>query len=86
GRAYILGDDISICDMLAFPWAFIAKNLGARFDDFPNLADWRARIKDRPAVRRAIDLYKDKQNRGQHNAENNSLLYNQNAEHLLDRK
>lgn len=86
GRDYILGDAYTICDMIAFPWAFIAKNLGASFDDFPNVANWRERLKQRPAVRNAINLMKDKQNRGQHNADNNSLLYNQTAEHLLGRK
>jgi GST-like protein len=40
-------------------------------------------MKQRPAVRNAINLMKDKQNSGKHNAENNSLLYNQGAEHLL---
>lgn len=83
GREFILGDDYTICDMIAFPWAFIAKNMGSSFDDFPNVADWRERMKRRPAVRNAINLMKDKQNRGEHNARNNSLLYNQNARHLL---
>ncbi|WP_299622922.1 glutathione S-transferase family protein [Pelagibius sp.] len=80
-RDYILGD-YSIADMIAFPWAFIAKPLGSSLEDFPKVAAWRARIKERPAVRRAIDLHKDRQNRGQHTAENNDLLFNQSAEHL----
>lgn len=78
---YILGD-YSIADMIAFPWVFIAKPLGASLDDFPRVADWRSRIKERPAVRRAIDLYKDKQNRGQHTAQNNKTLFNQGAAHF----
>jgi GST-like protein len=81
GRDYILGD-YSIADMMAFPWAFIAKPLGASLEDFPNIAAWRGRIKERPAVRRAIDLHKSEQNRGQATAENNSLLFNQSAAHL----
>ncbi len=80
-RDYILGD-YSIADMIAFPWVFIAKPLGASLDSFPRVADWRARIKARPAVRRAIDLYKDRQNRGEHTAQNNPLLFNQSARHL----
>lgn len=82
-RDYILGD-YSIVDMIAFPWAFIAKSLGANLDDFPAVAAWRARIKERPAVRRAIDLHKDRQNQGQATAENNSLLFNQSAAHLRE--
>jgi len=81
GRDYILGD-YAIADMIAFPWVLIAKPLGSTLDGFPRVADWRGRIKERPAVRRAIDLHKDQQNRGKHTAQNNSLLFNQTAEHL----
>jgi GST-like protein len=81
GRDYILGA-YSIADMIAFPWAFIARPLGRSLDDFPHVAAWRGRIKDRPAVRRAIDLHKDRQNRGEQNASNNPLLFNQTAAHL----
>ncbi len=80
-RDYILGD-YTIADMIAFPWVFIAKPLGASLDDFPKVAAWRGRIKERPAVRRAIDLYKDRQNRGQHTAQTNSQLFNQGAQHF----
>ena len=82
GRDYMLGD-YSIVDMMAFPWAFIAKPLTASLDKFPNVAAWRGRIKEREAVRNAINLFKDRQNRGEQNAQNNKLLYNQSAEHLM---
>ena len=81
GRDYILGA-YSIADMIAFPWAFIAKPLGASLDEFPNVAAWRGRLKERPAVRAAIDLHKDRQNRGQDTAQNNDILFNQSAAHL----
>ncbi|MEO3431233.1 glutathione S-transferase C-terminal domain-containing protein [Pelagibius sp. CAU 1746] len=81
-RDWILGKAYTIADMIAFPWVFIAKPLGSSLDDFPKVAAWRRRIKERPAVQRAIDLYKDRQNRGQHTAENNALLFNQGARHL----
>jgi GST-like protein len=68
--------------MLAFPWAFIAKPLGASLEAFPRVAEWRARIKERPAVQRAIDLHKSQQNRGQHRADNNTVLFNQSAASL----
>jgi GST-like protein len=82
GREYIL-NDYSIADMMAFPWVFIAKPLGASLADFPNVAAWRERIKNRQAVRRAIDLFKDQQNRGEQNASNNNILFNQGAAHIL---
>lgn len=81
GRDYILGD-YGFADMIAFPWAFIAKPMGVSLDAFPRVADWRARIKARPAVRAAIDLHKADQNTGQHRVENNKVLFNQSAEAL----
>lgn len=71
--------EYSIADMLIFPWAFIAKPLGASLEAFPRVADWRARIKARPPVQRAIELFKSKQNRGQHRADNNKVLFNQSS-------
>ena len=81
GRDYILGE-YSIADMMAFPWAFIAKPLGASLDAFPRVAEWRGRIKERPPVQRAIDLYKSEQNNGRHRADNNNVLFNQSAASL----
>jgi len=83
-RPYILGDDYSIADMIAFPWAFIAKPLGASLDDFPRIANWRGRIKTRSGVQAAINLHKDGQNRGQQNAANNKILFNQSSAHFRD--
>ncbi|MEM6464392.1 MAG: glutathione binding-like protein [Pseudomonadota bacterium] len=85
GQDYILGD-YSIADMISFPWVLIAKPLGASLDMFPNVSAWRGRIKERAAVRRAVDLYKDRQNRGQNTAQNNDILFNQNADSLLRRE
>ena len=84
GRDYLLGG-YSIADMLAFPWVFIAKPLGASLETFPRVADWRARIKARPAVQRAIDLHKSEQNNGRHRADNNAVLFNQSAASLRPR-
>ncbi|MEM1346847.1 MAG: glutathione S-transferase C-terminal domain-containing protein [Pseudomonadota bacterium] len=78
GRAYILGA-YSIADMMAFPWAFIAKPLGASLEAFPNVTRWRAALKEREAVRAAINLHKSAQNRGQTRVDNNAVLFNQSA-------
>jgi GST-like protein len=79
-REYILGE-YSIADMISFPWVFVAKGLGVSLDDFPAVSAWRGRIKTRPAVIKAIDLYKDLHNHGD-KAETNTLLFNQGAGHL----
>lgn len=80
-RDYILGE-YSIADMICFPWAFIAKPLGVDLEKYPQVTAWRGLIKTRPAVRRAIDLHKDKQNQGEHTAQNNSLLFSQDGSRL----
>jgi len=80
-REYILGD-YSIADIIAWPWILIAKPLTASLDEFPNVTAWRGRIKNREAVQRGVNLLKDQQNRGQHNAQNNDLLFNQSADHF----
>ncbi|MEM1345230.1 MAG: thiol:disulfide oxidoreductase, partial [Pseudomonadota bacterium] len=69
----------SIADMMAFPWAFIAKPLGASLEAFPNVTRWRAALKEREAVRAAINLHKSAQNRGQTRVDNNAVLFNQSA-------
>jgi GST-like protein len=81
GRDYILSK-YSIADMIAFPWVFIAKPLGIDLDTYPNLSAWRTRIKERPAVRTAIDLHKKEQFTKTASAENNSILFNQSAAHV----
>ena len=82
GRTYIL-DEYSICDMIAFPWVFIAKPLTVSLDRFLNVSEWRGRIKQRTAVINAINLCKADQNRGKVNVSNNKVLYNQSADHIL---
>ncbi|MEM9332371.1 MAG: glutathione S-transferase N-terminal domain-containing protein [Pseudomonadota bacterium] len=83
-REFILGE-YSIADMISFPWVLIAKAIDCPLEAFPNLARWRGTIKERPAVRRAVDLYRNTQNHGQ-TAETNSVLFNQDASHLKDVK
>ncbi len=55
GRAHIL-DDYSIADMASWPWVLIARPLGQSLDSFPNVTRWRSAIKERPAVRRGVEL------------------------------
>jgi len=79
GRDYILGD-YSIADMIAWPWVLIAKPLGAALEPFPNVTAWRRRIKERPAVQRAVDLGKELRRSGQPTDEERKLLYEQTAD------
>lgn len=58
-RQYILDSGYSIADMITWPWILIAKAMKQPLDDFPNVTRWRSLIKDRPAVRRGVDLGKE---------------------------
>lgn len=58
-RKYLLDSGYSIADMCSWPWILIAKAMNQSLDDFPNVNRWRSAIKDRPAVRRGVDLGKD---------------------------
>ena len=77
GRPYLLGDDYSIADMAAWPWVLIAKPLGQSLESFANVARWREVIKDRPAVRRGVELGKEFRRSAPPTDEERRILFNQ---------
>ncbi len=79
GREWLVGEAYSIADMINWPWVLIAKAMGQPLDDFPNVARWRAAVKARPAVRRAVDLGKELRRSAPPDEEERSLLFNQTA-------
>jgi len=84
-RTYILGNDYSIADMINWPWVLIAKTLGASLNRYPNLARWRAKIKDRPAVIRGVDLGKDLRRQAPPSDEERKILFNQTGTNIKDK-
>ena len=78
-RDWIVGGDYTIADMICFPWVLIARRLGADLGPFPRLAAWRQRIKDRPAVQRAIDVGKDHRRVKPPTDDERKLLFEQSA-------
>ncbi|MEM6621842.1 MAG: glutathione S-transferase N-terminal domain-containing protein [Pseudomonadota bacterium] len=77
-RQYLVGD-YSIADMISWPWVLIAKPLGASLDAFPNLSAWRQRLKERPAVQRAVDLGKEFRRQAPPTDEERKLLFQQSS-------
>jgi GST-like protein len=73
GRDFIAGTDYTIADMAAYPWIVPHEAQGMKLEDFPSLASWFERIRERPATRRAyaiadtvqgkVDLSKDEEAR-----------------------
>ena len=78
-RQFILGEEYSIADIINWPWVLIAKPLGASLENFPHLADWRNRIKNRPAVKKAVDLGKELRRRAPPTEEERKILFNQSS-------
>ena len=76
-RQFILGKEYSIADIINWPWILIAKPLGASLENFPHLADWRNRIKNRPAVIKAVDLGKELRRSAPPTEEEREILFNQ---------
>ena len=76
-QPFILGEEYSIADIINWPWVLIAKPLGASLEDFPNVSAWRNRIKNRPAVKRGVDLGKDLRRNAPPTEEERKILFNQ---------
>ena len=59
-----LAGDYSIADMACFPWVTAYKRYEVDLDKFSNVRRWFDTIKRRPAVRKGIDIGKEKRNFG----------------------
>ena len=59
GQEYIV-NEYSIADIISWPWVLIAKAMGRSLDAYPNVTNWRQRVKERPAVRKGVDLMRVK--------------------------
>jgi GST-like protein len=56
GREYLAADQYTVADMACFPWVQTWKAQSIPLDDFPNVKNWYERLKQRPALRRGMDL------------------------------
>ncbi|RKR07307.1 GST-like protein [Kushneria sinocarnis] len=82
GRTYLVGEHYSIADIVNWPWVLIARAMGQPLDDFPQVAAWRQRVKERPAVQRGVELGREWRSGGQPKSESaRSMLFNQRANH-----
>lgn len=61
-QEWIVGGDMTIADIAAFPWTRVAKGHGVSLDDYPNVRRWSDAIAARPSalVRPARDDGADK--------------------------
>lgn len=78
-REYLAGE-YSIADIASFPWVLPYKRLGNDLDRFPNLRQWFDSLKERPAVRRGVDLGKGWQRTREPEEKARSMIFGQNSE------
>ena len=65
--------------MICWPWVLIAKAMGRPLDEFRGLTRRRAAVKERPAVRRGVDLGKEFRRSAPPTEEERAVLFNQTA-------
>ncbi len=56
GREWLAAEQYTIADMACFPWIQTWKAQSIPFDDYPNVRAWYERLKQRPGLRRGMDL------------------------------
>jgi GST-like protein len=56
---YFAGE-YSIADIAIYPWTRSHENQGIDLAQFPNVQRWHSAVSDRPAVRRGLELLKDR--------------------------
>jgi GST-like protein len=60
---HVAGQDYSIADMACFPWIQTYKAQDIPLDDFPHLRRWYKALKERPGLKRGMDVGRDRINR-----------------------
>ena len=81
-----LAGEYSIADIASFPWITAYKRYEVDLDKFPNLRRWFDRIKNRPAVRKGIDVGKEQRNFGKGiTKESLGNMFNQTAKSVKEK-
>jgi len=57
---YLAGDFYSIADIATFPWVTAHRWAGVGTEDLPNLMRWHKTVRQRPAVKRGMEIPKEK--------------------------
>ena len=78
GREFICGE-FSIADCASWPWLLSHDRLGQNLEEFPNLRRWYDAVKERPAVRRGIEVGKELRTPGTMDEQAKKILFGQTA-------
>jgi len=83
-REYLAGD-YSIADMASFPWVTAYKRYEVDLDKFENVRRWFDALKARPAVRKGMDVGKDKRTFGEKpSKESLEIMFKQDSKSILE--
>lgn len=61
---YVAGDAYSIADMAIYPWLESHEAQGIDMNDYPQVAAWRSRVSERPAVMRGMAVLRERRHEG----------------------
>ena len=82
-KSEFLAGDYSIADMASFPWVTAYKRYEVDLDKFENVRRWFDDLKNRPAVRRGMDVGKESRNFGNKpTKESLKMMFEQNSESI----
>ncbi len=82
-REYLAGD-YSIADIASFPWVKPYRRFGNDLDKFENLRRWFDALKQRPAVRKGIELGQDWKRDESKNDSARAIIFGQNSQTVFD--
>ena len=77
---YLAGKDYSIADMASFPWLLPYKRYGFDLEKFQHVKRWYDELKQRPALRRGVDVGKDWRPKQAPDESMKAVLFNQNSD------
>ena len=84
-RRFLAGD-YSIADMASFPWITAYKRYEVNLDKFKNVRRWFDEIKNRPSVRKGMDVGKEQRNFGKGmTKESLEIMFNQTAKKIVEK-
>jgi GST-like protein len=82
-REFLAGE-YSIADIASFPWVMPYKRLGNHLDKFENLRRWFDTLKQRPAVRKGVDLGNDWKRSERQSDSARAIIFGQNSQTVFD--
>jgi len=82
-REFLAGP-YSIADIASFPWVLPYKRLGNDLNRFENLKRWFDILKQRPAVRKGVDLGRDWKRDENRSDAARAIMFGQNSKTVFD--